>query len=176
MYAVVGCNECGNMWLVTDPETSETANCSRCGKTHRTAKLKRFFESDDRTAAQQARSALLAKKHGDSAEFAEVAHVAELEAQLDEAGIDDENYLEESGLDADEVFSAGERATGGDGSSRSQDEIVRDALEALPSPTEDAVVDYATDRGVSAERARELLQRLVRRGDASESGGQYRLL
>ena len=176
MYAVVGCNECGNMWLVTDPRTSETAKCSRCGKTHRTAKLKTFFESDDRTAAQQARSALLAKKHGDSAEFADVAHVAELEEQVDEAGIDDADYLEEAGLDADEVFEAGERASGGGDASRSQDEIVRDAVSELSAPTEAAVVEYATDRGVPADRARELLDRLVRGGEASESGGEYRLL
>ncbi|WP_430505423.1 DUF5817 domain-containing protein [Haloparvum sp. PAK95] len=176
MYAVVGCNECGNMWLVTDPRTSETANCSRCGKTHRTAKLKTFFESDDRTAAQQARSALLAKKHGDSAEFADVAHVAELEEQVDEAGVDDADYLAESGLDANEVFAAGERAAGGGDASRSQDEIVRDAVSELSAPTEEAVVEYATDRGVPADRARELLDRLVRGGEASESGGEYRLL
>jgi len=176
MYAVVGCTDCANMWLVTDPETSETANCSRCGKTHRTAKLKRFFESDDRAAAQQARSALLAKKHGDSAEFAEVAHAAELEEQVADAGIDDESYLRESGLDADAVSAAGERASGGGNGSRSQDEVVRDAVRDLSTPTREAVVEYATDRGVAAERARELLERLVRRGEASESDGGYRLL
>ncbi|EMA59391.1 hypothetical protein C470_10957 [Halorubrum distributum JCM 13561] len=176
MYAVVGCNECANMWLVTDPETSETAKCSRCGKTHRTAKLKRFFESEDRAAAQQARSALLAKKRGDSAAFAEVDHVADLEAAVEDAGIDDREYLEASGLDADAVDEAGERAEGGGGGSRSRTEVVRDAVDAVDDPTESAVVERAAEDGVPAEAAREILTRLARRGEVTESNGRYRVL
>jgi len=54
MYAVVGCNECAAMWLLMDPQTSDSARCPRCGKTHQTTKLKRFFESEDREAAREA--------------------------------------------------------------------------------------------------------------------------
>ena len=43
-------------------------------------------------------------------------------------------------------------------------------------PDEESVVDYATDRGVPAEAARDLLERLTRRGEVSESRGRYRLL
>jgi len=176
MYAVVGCNECANMWLVTDPETSETAKCSRCGKTHRTAKLKRFFESDDRSAAREARAALLAKKRGDSAAFAAVDHVSELEAAVEDAGIDDREYLEASGIDADAVDEAGARAEGEGGSSRSRTEIVRDAVAAVDDPTEAAVAERAAADGVSADTAREILTRLARRGEVTESNGQYRVL
>ncbi|MDB2238208.1 DUF5817 domain-containing protein [Halorubrum ezzemoulense] len=176
MYAVVGCNECANMWLVTDPETSETAKCSRCGKTHRTAKLKRFFESEERAAARQARSALLAKKRGDSAAFAEVDHVADLEAAVEDAGIGDREYLESSGIDADAVDEAASRAEGGGGGSRSRTEVVRDAVDALDDPTEAAVVDRAAADGVPADAAREILTRLAHRGELTESNGRYRLL
>lgn len=178
MYAVVGCNECGNMWLVTDPETSETAGCTRCGKTHRTAKLKRFFESDDRTAAREARAALLANKRGDSEAFADVAHVSELERQVEEAGVGDREYLEGSGLDAEAVFDAGERAerNRNGGGSRSREEVVRDAVRDADEATESAIVDAASEDGVDPETARDLLDRLVRRGEASESRGEYRLL
>jgi len=79
MYAVVGCNECAAMWLLMDPQTSDSARCPRCGKTHQTTKLKRFFESEDREAAREARAALLAKKRDESAAFAELDHVSELE-------------------------------------------------------------------------------------------------
>ncbi|WP_434521379.1 DUF5817 domain-containing protein [Halorubrum sp. AS12] len=176
MYAVVGCNECANMWLVTDPETSETAKCSRCGKTHKTAKLKRFFESDERAAAQEARSALLAKKRGDSAAFAEVDHVSELEAAVEEAGIDDREYLESAGIDADAVDEAASRAEGDGGGSRSRTEVVRDAVDAVDDPTEAAVVERAAADGVPADAAREILTRLARRGEVTESNGQYRVL
>ncbi|GAB6880531.1 DUF5817 domain-containing protein [Halorubrum gandharaense] len=177
MYAVVGCNECANMWLLTDPRTSETAQCSRCGKTHRTKRLKRFFESEDRAAAREARSALLAKKHGDSEAFAAVDHVADLEQAVEDAGIDDREYLEESGLDADAVFEAGARVeSGGGGSSRSREAVVRAGIREADEATEASVVDYATDHGVPADAARDLLEKLTRRGEVSESRGVYRLL
>lgn len=178
MYAVVGCNECANMWLLTDPRTSETAQCSRCGKTHQTKRLKRFFESEDREAAREARSALLAKKHGDSEAFAAVDHVADLEQAVEDAGIDDREYLEESGLDADAVFEAGDRVEsgGGGGNSRSRKEVVRAGIRETDEATEQAVVDYATDHEVPADAARDLLEKLTRRGEASKSRGVYRLL
>jgi len=176
MYAVVGCNECANMWLVTDPRASETAKCSRCGKTHKTAKLKRFFESEDREAAREARSALLAKKRGDSAAFAEVDHVSELEAAVEDAGVDDREYLEASGIDADAVDEAAARAEGEGGGSRSRTEVVRDAVEAVDDPTEAAVAERAAEEGVPADTAREILTRLARRGEVTESNGRYRVL
>jgi len=176
MYAVVGCNECAAMWLLTDPRKSDSARCPRCGKTHRTAKLKRFFESEDRDAAREARAALLAKKRDESAAFAEVDHVSELERAVDDAGIDDREYLEASGIDADAVDEAAARAEGGGSGSRSRTEIVRDAVTAVDDPTEENVVAHASERGVPAETAREILTRLARRGELSESGGRYRAL
>ena len=176
MYAVVGCNECAAMWLLTDPRASDSARCPRCGKTHRTAKLKRFFESEDRDAARQARAALLAKKRGESEAFAEVDHVSDLERAVDEAGIDDREYLEASGIDADAVDEAAARAEGGQSGTRSRTEIVRDAVTAVDEPTEANVVAHASEHGVPPETAREILTRLARRGELSESGGRYRAL
>ncbi|KKF39803.1 putative pNRC100 replication protein H [Halorubrum saccharovorum] len=176
MYAVVGCNECAAMWLLADPRTSDSAGCPRCGKTHQTAKLKRFFESEDRDAAREARAALLAKKRDESAAFAELDHVSELERAVDEAGIDDREYLEASGIDADAVDEAAARAEGGGSDSRSRTAIVRDAVEAVDEPTEENVVARASEQGVPAEAAGEILTRLARRGELSESGGRYRSL
>lgn len=176
MYAVVGCNECAAMWLLSDPQTSDSAACPRCGKTHRTAKLKRFFESDDREAAREARAALLAKQRDESAAFAEIDHVSELERAVDDAGVDDREYLEASGIDADEVSEAGSRAEGGGSSTRSRTEIVRDAVRHVDDPTAEAVVAHASEHGVPAEAARTLLTKLTRRGELSESRGRYRVL
>jgi hypothetical protein len=176
MYAVVGCNQCAAMWLLTDPGTSESATCPRCGKTHRTAKLKRFYESDDRNAAREARAALLAKKRGESATFAEIDHVSDLERAAEDAGVDDREYLEASGIDADAVADAGARAEGGGSGSRSRTDIVRDAVRAVDEPTEENVVAHATEHGVPTEAARDLLTKLTRRGDLSESRGMYRVL
>jgi hypothetical protein len=173
MYAVVGCNNCGAVWLLSDPDASDSATCPTCGTRHRTAKLRRFAESEDRAEARQVRAAMLARKRGESEAFADVAHASDLADAAEEAGVDDRAYLEASGLDADAVEAAGERETKG---SRSRKEVVLDGVEEAEEATAEAVVGYAVDHGVPAEAARDLLERLTRRGDLTESRGVYRRL
>ncbi|QLG63115.1 DUF5817 domain-containing protein [Halorarum salinum] len=174
MYAIVGCSDCGAYWLLSDPDGQDSATCQRCGTSHGTRKLRRFYESEDRAAAVQARAKLLAEKRGDGDAFEAAGTAADHERAVEEAGrmVGDREYLEGSGLDAEEVEAAGDVSGGG---SRSRDEVVRDALREGNS-TEDAVVEYATQYGVPAEAARDLLDRLRRRGEVSESRGEYRLL
>ena len=176
MYAVVGCTNCSMLWLLTDPDSADSANCPRCETTHKTSKLNRFFQSEDRAAAKEARSALLAKKQGNSEAFAAVAHVSDLETQAEDAGIDDREYLESAGIDADSVAAAGDSTSGR--TTGSHDEIVRDAVREAGDdrPTEAEIVAYAEARGVPSEKTSKLLEKLCRVGDASESRGRYRLL
>ena len=171
MYAVVGCTDCGAYWLLTDPEQSDSATCPTCGRRHQTKKLKRFFESEDRAAAREARAALLAKKHGDSAAFADVAHVSELESMTEESGLSEREYLEQSGLDADEVQDAGDTSKK---QSRSRDEIVRDAVRE--GDTEEEIVAKAAEDGVPRGAAEKLLAKLRRQGEVIQSGGGLRLV
>lgn len=173
MYAVVGCNGCGALWLLSDPDRSDSATCPTCGTRHRTAKLRRFAESEDREEARQVRAAMLARKRGEREAFADVAHASDLAERAAEAGIDDREYLEAAGLDADAVEAAGERESG---KGRSRTEVVLDGVDAADEATAEAVVDYATDHGVPAEATRDLLEKLTRRGDLTESRGVYRRL
>lgn len=173
MYSVVGCRECDALKVVEGrPETTE---CNRCGKRLRFSKLKKFIETENADYARELRASMLANRQGQGEAFAEVDSFAELDAQLDDVGVDDEEYLAGSGIDADEVASAAERAdrTGG---SRSRKDIVLDALRELDSPTEDDVIAYATEHGVPAEYVSDVLSKLARRGRVSESRGRYRLL
>lgn len=173
MYAVVGCGECEALWVVEG--RPRTTGCPRCGKRHRFDRLRRLAETEDEDAARQARSALLAERggHGD----ADVGTFDELGDAIDEAAVPDEEYLGRSGIDVEAVEAAGERATGArESGRRARPAVVRDAIRAMEAPTEDDVVDYATDRGVPAEAARALLGKLVDAGEASEDGGRYRLL
>lgn len=176
MYAVVGCNRCSNLWLLTDPDDADTAQCSRCGKRHQVRKLRRFHETDDRERARQARAALLAQKGDAGDAFAEVDSVAEMEDQLESAGVSDEEFLAGSGIDPDTVSEAAASATGGSSGSRSREEIVRAGLREVDEPTVDAVVDYAVEHGVPADAAAELLDRLRRHGEVTERDGELRLL
>lgn len=171
MYAVVGCGECKALWLVEGrPETSQ---CPRCGKTRAYEKRREFVTTADEDHAREVRASMLAARQGRDDAFAELDSFAELEQQVDNAGVDDDTYLAESGIDPGAVAEAAEPES--DGSS-SREETVRAALRELDGPTEDDVVAYASKRGVPVEYTRTALQKLVRAGEVSESRGTYRLL
>jgi len=174
VYAVVGCSECSALWVVEgSPETSE---CPRCGTRREYARRKQFVTTDDADAAREARARLLAERqdHGDA--FASVDSFAALGERVDEAGVDDETYLVESGLDADAVAEAGERADESNRTRQSSEDVVRAALRDLDAPTDGDVTAYAEEHGVAEAKATRILEKLVRAGDVSESRGTYRLL
>jgi len=174
MYAVVGCSACSALWVVEGrPETSQ---CPRCGQRRQHAKRRAFVETDEESHAREVRASMLANRQGHGEEFAELDSVSEMDRQLDDAGVDDETYLEASGVDSDAVAAAGDRAETGTGSGGSRKTTVRAALRNLDEPTEDDVVAYAVERGVPADYTRTALAKLVRAGEVTESGGCYRLL
>jgi DNA-directed RNA polymerase subunit RPC12/RpoP len=176
MYAVVGCSDCGALKIVDG--RPETTQCPRCGKRRTFEKLKKFVETDDEDHAREVRASMLANRQDQGEAFAELDSFAEMETQLDDAGIDDDEYLEAAGIDSDEVAAAAERAENRSASTRgsSRKETVLDALHELDRPTEDEVVAFAEERGVPADYVRDALDKLRRRGEVSESRGRYRLL
>jgi hypothetical protein len=174
MYAVVGCSGCEALWVVEGrPERSE---CPRCGRTRQYAKRKKFVSTEDPDHARQVRAVLLAERQGHGDAFAELDSFAAMESSLDEAGVDDETYLEASGVDPEAVAEAADRTTSGSGGSQSRKETVLAALSELAEPTEAAVVAYARERGVPESYVTDALARLVARGRVTESAGTYRLL
>lgn len=175
MYSVVGCRDCDALWVVEGrPDTTE---CPRCGTRRQFSKLRTFAEHEDADAARQARAAMLARRQGESEAFASLDPFDALERQVEDAGMDDEEYLDAAGVDADAAADAARRAERGSGrGGPGRVEVVREALRELDTPGEDDVAAYAREHGVDAEFAREALARLVRRGEASEQRGAYRLL
>lgn len=169
MYAVVGCTDCGGYWLVRDPETQESAKCQTCGTSHRMDRLKRFHTADSRDAAAAARARLLAEKQ-DGVDPATAAETAFSEG-TETTAVADEEYLSAHGIDPESVAEAGDVSSGG---SRSREEIVRDAVRETDG--REAIIQRAVADGVAAGAAADLLDRLVRRGEATEAGGDYRLL
>ncbi|WP_458205972.1 DUF5817 domain-containing protein [Haladaptatus sp. NG-SE-30] len=172
MYSVVGCSACSNLWIVDG--RPETTQCSRCGKRRKFRKLKKFVETDDEDHAREVRASMLANRQGHGDAFAELDSFAEMDTQVEDAGMDTEEFLDRSGIDTEEVSAASERSrrTG----SKNKKQVVLDALSNLDSPDEDEIVAYARDRGVSAEYVRNALEKLARRGEISESRGRYRRL
>jgi len=174
MYAVVGCSECSALWVVEG--RPETTQCRRCGSRHTFAKLKQFVTTDSPEEAKEARAALLADRQDQGDAFADLDHFAVMEHEIEDAGIDDDSYLDAQGVDTEAVTKASDRATEGEGGSRSREEVVRAAIESVNEPTEMTVLDYAVEHGVPTEAARTILTKLVRTGEAVENDGEYRLL
>ncbi|PSP56086.1 replication protein H [Halobacteriales archaeon QS_1_67_19] len=176
MYAVVGCSDCGALKIVEG--RPETTQCPRCGKRRKFEKLRKFVETDDEDHAREVRASMLANRQDEGEAFAELDSFAEMEARVEDAGIDDDEYLEASGVDTDEVAAAAERVEDRSASTRgtSRKETVLAALRELDRPTEDEVVAYAGERGVPDDYVRDALEKLTRRGEVSESRGRYRLL
>ncbi len=174
MYALVGCSECSNLWIIEG--RSETTQCPRCGSRRKYERRKKFVETDDADHAREVRASMLANRQGEGDAFAEVAHYADLESQVEDGVVDDAEYLEASGLDVGNVEAAGERDPRGPSRSGSKTEIVERALEDLEEPTEEEVIAYAGERGVSAEYVERALEKLLRSGEVSESRGRYRRL
>ena len=173
MYAVVGCGECSALWIVEgDPERTE---CPRCGTSKKHEHRREFLTTDDEDHAREVRASMLASRQGESEAFAEVDSFAELDAELEAAGVDDETYLEGVGVDTGEVEAAADRAAGGS-NSRSREETVRAALRELEAPTAAEVATYAAEHRISREWTERALEKLVRAGEVAEADGGYRLL
>lgn len=170
MYAVVGCTECTSLWVIEDG--SDSATCPRCGKRHRTEKLRHFAEAEDADDAREARAAIVANRRdaGDAA-----PSFGDLETSIAEDVVDDEIRLKAAGIDPEEVAAAGERASGG-GGSRSRKEIVLDAFDVHDEPDVDAIRAYADERGVSGEYVDRALRKLEGRGEIVETAAGYRRL
>jgi len=62
MYAVVGCSECSNLWIIEG--RSDTTQCPRCGSRKGYEKRKKFVETDDAAHARDVRASMLANRQG----------------------------------------------------------------------------------------------------------------
>ncbi|MDZ7849637.1 MAG: DUF5817 domain-containing protein [Halodesulfurarchaeum sp.] len=171
MYAVVGCSNCQALWIVDG--RPETTSCPRCRTRHEFDRLKQFVRTEDREEAREVRAAMLASAQGREAAYEKLDSIAAMEAELDSAGVDDEEYLAEHGIDPEAIAAAGERNSGG--SNRRRDRIL-DAIDALEEPTEGQVVEYASEWGVPAEAVRTVLEKLAREGTIVQGPSGYRRL
>jgi len=170
MYEVVGCDECQALWVVEgEPERS---GCPRCGRTRLHEKRRAFVTTEDGDHAREVRASMLAARSGHGEAFAELDSFAQLDEQVDAAGIDDDTYLEESGIDPDAVAEAGKS----EATNQSRREIVREAVRELEEPTAERILAYTGERGVPSEYTERALRKLVGSGEASEHQGRYRLL
>ncbi|WP_227133718.1 DUF5817 domain-containing protein [Halorubellus salinus] len=176
MYHVVGCSECSALRIVEG--RPERSSCTRCGASKQFSKLKRFVSTEDVDHAREVRASMLANRQGEGEAFANVASFADMEADVAEGVVDDDEFLERSGVDADAAQEAADRADTGRASSSGPNkrEAVLEALRAIEEPTLDEVAAYAAEHGVEREYVERALEKLERAGEVSRSGGTYRRL
>ncbi|WP_323675672.1 DUF5817 domain-containing protein [Halorubellus sp. PRR65] len=176
MYHVVGCSECSALRIVEG--RPERSSCTRCGASKQFSKLKRFVSTEDVDHAREVRASMLANRQGEGEAFANVDSFAAMEDEVGEGVVDDDEFLERSGVDAAAAQAAADRAETGRASSSGPNkrEAVLEALRALDDPTLDEIAAYAADHGVEREYVERALEKLERAGEVSRSGTTYRRL
>ncbi|NHN41213.1 replication protein H [Halorubellus sp. JP-L1] len=176
MYHVVGCSECSALRIVEG--RPERSSCTRCGASKQFSKLKQFVSTEDIDHAREVRASMLANRQGEGEVFATVDSFAEMEDAVAESVVDDDEFLERSGVDADAAREAADRAETGLASTSggSKRDTVLNALSDLDDPSLEDVVAYAADRGVDRAYVERALGKLERAGEVSQSEGTYRQL
>lgn len=154
MYAVVGCRDCQALWVVEG--RPDTTSCPRCGSRRQFDALRRFAETDDAAEARRVRSALLARRQGHPA-----------------GEPDEDPFGTAGGQNGDQAQGSPDPNAGRTGSAPRA--IVRRAVRDLEEPSRAAVVADATQRGVPATVAHEMLDRLVAAGEIREEEHALRL-
>lgn len=172
-YAVVGCSDCGALWVLEG--RPETSGCPRCEKRHQFAKLRKFVTTDDEDHAREVRASMLANRAGHGDAFADVEEFTTLGDFADDAGMSNEEFLEAAGVDADEVAAVEDRVDNS-GRSLGKREAVQTALQELDEPTEQAVKSFAAEHGVGGDYVERALSKLQRAGEVTRDDGEYRLL
>lgn len=172
-YAVVGCSDCGALWVVEG--RPETSGCPRCEKRHRFSNLRQFVTTDDEDHAREVRASMLANRAGHGDAFAEVEDFTTLEDFVEDAGMSDEAFLDAAGVDTDEVAAVEDRAERS-GRSLGKRDAVETALRELDEPTAAEVKAFAAEHDVSGDYVERALQKLRRAGDVTRTDDGYRLL
>jgi hypothetical protein len=91
-FAVVGCAECTEHWVIEDVvgvRPADQHECPQCGARHTDEKLRRRARAETWEDAVEKRSALLANKRSAGNEFADVDHYSVLEGEWNREIVDD---------------------------------------------------------------------------------------
>ncbi|MDZ7745406.1 MAG: DUF5817 domain-containing protein [Halobacteriales archaeon] len=168
MYAVVGCSNCDELWVVEG--RPDTTQCRRCGTRRQLSKLKKFAETETAAAAKNVRSVMKQQQAGNDSSLDDFTTMGEDAA---DAGIADADYLDAVGVDSAAVAEAGAVDSG---RSLSKREAVETALDELDEPTTESITQFAAEHGVSRDYVKRALDKLERAGEITDSGGEYRRL
>lgn len=159
MYTVVICPDCQYVWIVEN--VPDRTKCGQCRTSHQFKKLKHLHRTDDVEEARRARAAATAHVMGEDEAFERALENGAIDREHGSV-IDDDLVFEQAGIDPADVATAGEISTGG---SRSETEIVEDAIREQTMPSRDEAINYAVEHGVEEQKAQKIITRLLESGE-----------
>ncbi len=166
MYEVVGCRDCGELWIREGD--AETAGCPRCGRRFKVDRLRTLGTAESADLARDIRSELLAER----TEYGGIV-AGYTDSEADGRAIDDEQYLTSFGITPETLEEVNETDHQPNLSHR---ELVLRCIDEVETPSPDQVIAAATEYGLPADGAEELLERLQTAGDVTFDGETYRRL
>lgn len=159
MFTVVICPDCQYIWIV-DGRPNRTA-CPRCESSHEFPGLRHLEKTEDKVEARNVRAAFTAKLNGMKEEFEQATRERNILDEDVDSDLGPDDRLRERGIDPSEVEDAISEDTG----SKSEKEIVVDAIETLDSPTVEEIIEHAGERGVGRSKVEKVLEKLRKRGE-----------
>lgn len=157
MYTVTVCGNCHTFWMYKD--RPERTDCRRCGKSHQVKKLQSVYTSDDASKARAAIASLRAQRQNRNDELKEAIEEYNIFDSDVETNVRNDEALERLGVDVDEVNDAANVTRG---SSSTQKETVLEGVKKHNPASTAEIIEYASGRGVDADKAYEILEKLHR--------------
>ncbi|MFC4553611.1 MULTISPECIES: DUF5817 domain-containing protein [Halorussus] len=167
LRTVTVCPNCKSVFIVQS--IPETTTCGRCRKRHKFKKLKHYYQSEDADAARQVRTKVQASVNSLDEPYERARENGVLDEEIAEVVANDD-YLDQMGADSDAAKEAEERALENKHRSKSQKDIVFDAVSEQSDPDRDDVREYAEQFGMNGDKALAMLDKFRERGDI---GGTY---
>lgn len=159
---VVVCPDCQNARIVKG--WPNRVQCGRCGSRHTFKSLKKFYQTDDRDAARRAVAKVQAKVGDYMDEFKQASEAGAIDAEVEDM-IAGNEYLEKMGVKGDEIEESKERIEESPSPSKSQNEIVLDAVRDHNEPDRGDVEAYAEAHEMAGEKALQMLDKFRESGD-----------
>lgn len=158
MYTVVVCSNCRYVWIVQD--RPKTSRCGKCRKRRKFKKLKKYHNTDDLEEAKLARAFYQSRVNNQAERFDRALERGILKEDL-EAFISDSEYLDQQGIDSEQVDDIVSNLLQSPEDPRSEVEIIKDALHTKDDPTISEFYTYVEERGISREKAILKLEKLL---------------
>lgn len=159
-YAVVACPNCEFVRVVD--QTNKTSQCGRCGKQRKMQKLKKFVETNSQEKARLVASEIRAKQQGMEESFREAYESGEMDMSEYTGISGPTDWMKDSEDETD---------------SRSDKQIILDAIESSDVPSRENVIEKSVDDGVSESIVEKFLSRMRQQGEVIQTTeGEYRVL